>query len=45
VIDSFGANWQWDLWGTCLDLISDFDGTPAGSDYATWVHAHYATLE
>jgi hypothetical protein len=35
--------WQWNTWGNCLDLISDFDGTVANNAYAKWVQAHYAT--
>jgi hypothetical protein len=35
--------WQWNVWGNCLDLISDFNGTVANNDYARWVKAHYAT--
>jgi hypothetical protein len=38
------AAWQWDPWHTCLDLITGFDGSVADSDYARWVHDHYASL-
>jgi hypothetical protein len=38
------AAWQWDPWGTCLDLIADYDGSVASNAYARWVHGHYATL-
>jgi hypothetical protein len=35
--------WQWNPWGTCLDLITEFDGTVANSNYARAVKAHYLT--
>jgi hypothetical protein len=36
--------WQWNPWGTCLDLVSDPDGTVAGNAYAQYVHDHLAAL-
>lgn len=38
-------SWTWDTWGTCLSLISDFNGavnttSPNGAQYATYVHNH-----
>ena len=36
--------WAWDTWGQSSDLISNFNGTPAASAYASWVHAHYLAL-
>jgi hypothetical protein len=35
--------WQWNTWGNCLDLIADFNGTAANSNYARYVKSHYAT--
>ena len=36
--------WAWDTWGTCSDLIANFDGTVKNSNYAHWVHDHYVGL-
>jgi hypothetical protein len=36
--------WAWDTWGTCSDLIANFDGTVKNSAYAHWVHDHYIGL-
>jgi len=36
--------WVWDTWGTCADLIANFDGTVKNSAYAHWVHDHYVGL-
>jgi hypothetical protein len=36
--------WAWDTWGVCSDLIANFNGTPASSAYAGWVHSHYLSL-
>ena len=36
--------WAWDIWGTCSDLITNFDGTVKNSSYARWVHDHYLGL-
>ena len=38
--------WTWDTWGSCLSLISRFDGTvnrtdPSGQTYASYVHQHF----
>jgi hypothetical protein len=35
--------WAWDLWGDCLQLISDFSGTPRGA-YGLFVKSHYLSL-
>ena len=32
--------WAWDTWGQCSDLIANFNGTPASSAYAGYVHTH-----
>jgi hypothetical protein len=34
--------WTWNIWGTCGSLISNFNGTPAGT-YGSWIKSHYAT--
>jgi Cellulase (glycosyl hydrolase family 5) len=39
------AAWTWDTWGTCLSLISGYDGTPntttpSGAAYGQYVHDH-----
>jgi len=39
------AAWTWDTWGTCLSLISAYDGTPnttapSGAAYGQYVHDH-----
>jgi endoglucanase len=34
------AAWTWDTWGTCLALISSYNGTPANA-YGAWIRAHY----
>jgi hypothetical protein len=33
--------WTWDTWGTCSDLIANFNGTVANSAFAQWIHTHY----
>jgi endoglucanase len=33
--------WTWNTWGTCLSLISGFDGNPHG-EYGAWVKSYYA---
>jgi endoglucanase len=40
---SGGMVWVWDLWGDCLQLISDFSGTPKGT-YGSFVRSHYRSL-
>jgi len=35
--------WTWDTWGNCLDLISDYSGTPT-SPYGTTFKNHLAGL-
>jgi hypothetical protein len=45
--DSHGVSyefWHWNPWGDCLDLISSYNGTPAGSAYAQWAHNHLVAL-
>jgi hypothetical protein len=32
--------WTWDTWGNCSSLISDYNGTPASSAFAGYVHTH-----
>ncbi len=34
------AAWVWDTWGSCLSLISSYNGTPA-NDYGRYVKARY----
>jgi hypothetical protein len=34
--------WQWNTWGNCLDLIADFSGRVANSNYARFIHEHFA---
>jgi len=39
------AAWTWDTWGTCLSLISSYNGspntgTPAGAAYGKYIHDH-----
>ena len=37
-------SWTWDTWGTCLSLISNYNGTPANSAYANYVRTHFLSL-
>ena len=32
--------WTWDTWGNCISLISDFNGTPAGT-YGSYIRSYY----
>jgi hypothetical protein len=45
-LDSHGGSylpWVWNTWGTCLSLVSSYDGTPNGT-YGQTYHDHLATL-
>jgi len=37
------AAWTWNTWGTCLSLITAFDGTVRNSGYAQYVKQHLLT--
>ena len=41
--------WTWNTWGTCLSLISNFNGTanttsPPGAQYATYIRNRLASF-